>query len=115
MSQTSILIIEGVVRYLLAASVAGALLTLLVWLIIKIAKIEAPVYRHMLWLCTLVCVVALPAIGLHGPRLPLEVLAPEVELTKVMTPEVHHGYDAGPPANDGDQFIDVGIRGDGNS
>ena len=95
MSHTSILITDGIVRYLLAASGAAALLTLLVWLIIKVARIEAPVYRHMLWLCALICVVALPAIGLYGPRLTLEVLAPEAQPAKAATPEVHHGYDAG--------------------
>jgi len=96
MSHTSILITDGIVRYLLVASVAGVLLTLLVWLIIKVARIEAPVHRHMLWLCALVSVVALPAIGLHGPRLTLEVLAPEGQPAKATTPEVHHGDDAGP-------------------
>jgi len=66
MSHTSILITDGIVRFLLAASAAGALLTLLVWLVIKVARIEAPVHRHMLWLCALICVVVLPAIGLYG-------------------------------------------------
>ena len=94
MNHTSILITDGIVRYLLAASVAGVLLTLLVWLIIKVARIEAPVYRHMLWLCALICVVALPAIGLHGPRLTLAVLAPEGQPAKATTPEVPPGYDA---------------------
>ena len=94
MSYTSILITDGIVRYLLAASVAGALLTLLVWLVIKVAKIEAPVYRHMLWLGALVCVVTLPTIGLYGPRLNLEVLAPETPPTRATTPEVQHDYDA---------------------
>ncbi|MBL7187884.1 MAG: carboxypeptidase regulatory-like domain-containing protein [Phycisphaerae bacterium] len=95
MSHTLILITDGISRYLLSASVAGALLTLLVWLIIKVARIQAPVYRHMLWLCALVCAVALPAIGLHGPRLTVEVLAPEDQAAKATTPEVHHGRDAG--------------------
>ena len=40
MSQILSPIIDGIVRYLLVASVAGALLTLLVWLIIKVAKID---------------------------------------------------------------------------
>ena len=99
MSEILSLITDGIVRYLLAASVAGAVLTLLVWLIIKLARIEAPVHRHMLWLCALVCVVTLPAIGLYGPRLNLEVLAPEGQEVAATSPQARHEHDV-PPARE---------------
>ncbi len=96
MSHTSILITDGIMRYLLLASVTGALLTLLAWLIIQVAKIEAPVYRHMLWLCVLVCAVALPTTVLHGPRVTLEVLAPEGQQLVDASPQARHDYDVAP-------------------
>ena len=93
MNNTSILITDGIVRYLLAASAAGILLTLLIWLVIKVARIQAPVHRHMLWLGALICVVTLPTIGLYGPRLTLEVFAPEVQPDRATTPQIHPGDD----------------------
>jgi hypothetical protein len=68
MSEILSLITDGIVRYLLAASGAGALLTVLAWLVIKLARIEAPVHRHMLWLCALVCAVTLRGSCSRGPR-----------------------------------------------
>ena len=99
MSEILSLITDGIVRYLLAASGAGALLTLLAWLVIKLVRIQAPVHRHMLWLCALVCAVTLPAIGLYGPRLNLEVLAPEDQAVAVTALQVRHEHDA-PPARE---------------
>ena len=95
MSHATNSIIDGLVRYLQAASLAAVLLTLLVWLIIKAARVKAPVYSHMLWLCALVCVLTLPAIWLPGPRLTLAVLAPEPTLADAMTPQLHNDYDTG--------------------
>ena len=94
MSDISTLITVEIVNYLLVAAVVAAVLTPLVWVIIKVARIEAPVYRHMVWLCTLICIVALPAIGLHGPKLTFEVLPAEGRPAKAITPEVYYSYDA---------------------
>ena len=74
MNEISISITDGIFNYLLIASVVAALLTLLVWALVKVAKIEASVYRHMIWLYVLVSIVTLPAIWLHGPKLDLKVL-----------------------------------------
>ena len=74
MNEISITITDGIFNYLLIASVVAALLTLLVWAIVKVARIEGSVYRHMIWLYVLVSIVTLPAIWLHGPKLDLKVL-----------------------------------------
>ncbi|MFB0525184.1 MAG: M56 family metallopeptidase, partial [Phycisphaerae bacterium] len=94
MSDMPTLITDGIVNYLLVASVVAAVLTPLVWAIIKVAKIGAPIYRHMIWLYTLISIVALPAIWLHGPKLTFEVLPAEGQPAKAITPEVDSSYNA---------------------
>ncbi len=54
MSNILNLFANGIVNYLLVGSVVAALLTLLAWGIIRVAKIRAPVYRHMIWLYLLI-------------------------------------------------------------
>jgi len=73
---------NGIVNYLLVGSVVAALLTLLAWGIIRVAKIRAPIYRHMIWLYLLMGIVVLPAIWLGGPKLTLAVLPAQVEPLK---------------------------------
>ena len=85
MSNILNLFANGIVNYLLVGSVVAALLTLLAWGIIRIAKIRAPIYRHMFWLYLLMGIVVLPAIWLGGPKLTLAVLPAQVEPLK---PEV---------------------------
>ena len=85
MSNILNLFANGIVNYLLVGSVVAALLTLLAWGIIRIAKIRAPIYRHMIWLYLLMGIVVLPAIWLGGPKLTLAVLPAQVEPLK---PEV---------------------------
>jgi beta-lactamase regulating signal transducer with metallopeptidase domain/protocatechuate 3,4-dioxygenase beta subunit len=94
MSDISTLITVEIVNYLLVAAVVAVVLTPLVWVIIKVARVEAPVYRHMIWLCTLICIVALPAIGLHGPKLTFEVLPAGGRPAEAVTPDVHYSHDA---------------------
>jgi beta-lactamase regulating signal transducer with metallopeptidase domain len=90
------LMTDEIVNYLLAASAVAAVLTPLVWVIIKAARIEAPIYRHMIWLWALICIVALPAIGLHGPELTFAVLPAAGQPTQAVTPEAHYDHDAEP-------------------
>jgi len=82
MSNILNLFVNGIVNYLLVGSVVAALLTLLTWGIIRIAKIRAPIYRHMIWLYLLMGIVLLPAIWLGGPKVTLAVLPAQVEPLK---------------------------------
>ncbi|MHC4557685.1 MAG: M56 family metallopeptidase [Planctomycetota bacterium] len=93
MSDISTLITDEIINYLLIASVVAVVLTPLVLVIIKVARIKAPVYRHMLWLCILICIVALPAIGLHGPKLTFEVLPAKGQPAEAITPEGYYSDD----------------------
>ena len=85
MSNILTLIAEQIVNYLLAASMTAAVLTTLAWVIIKAAKIRAPIYRHMLWLYLLIGVVILPAIWVYGPKLTVAVLPAQAEPAKAVT------------------------------
>ena len=82
---------NGIVNYLLLGSVVAALLTLLAWGIIRVAKIRAPIYRHMIWLYLLMGIVVLPAIWLGGPKLTLAVLPAQVEPLKTEVLETDAG------------------------
>jgi beta-lactamase regulating signal transducer with metallopeptidase domain len=73
---------NGIMNYLLLGSVVAALLTLLAWGIISVAKVRAPIYRHMIWLYLLMGILVLPAIWLGGPKLTLAVLPAQVEPLK---------------------------------
>lgn len=91
MSNILNLFANGIVNYLLVGSVVAALLTLLAWGIIRIAKIRAPIYRHMFWLYLLMGIVVLPAIWLGGPKLTLAVLPAQVEPLKTEVLEMDAG------------------------
>jgi beta-lactamase regulating signal transducer with metallopeptidase domain len=82
---------NGILNYLLVGSVVAALLTLLAWGIIKVTKIRAPIYRHMIWLYLLMGIVVLPAIWLGGPKLTLAVLPAQVEPLKTEVLETDTG------------------------
>ncbi|MFB0555512.1 MAG: M56 family metallopeptidase [Phycisphaerae bacterium] len=82
---------NGIVNYLLFCSVVAALLTLLAWGIIRVAKVRAPIYRHMIWLYLLMGIVVLPAIWLGGPKLTLAVLPTKVEPLKAEVLETDAG------------------------
>ena len=49
MSNYLTLFADGIINYLLFSSVIAAVLTSLAVVIIKLARIEAPVYRHQVW------------------------------------------------------------------
>ena len=74
---------DVIVDYLLAGSVTAAVLVPLAWAIIKAGGIRAPVYRHMLWLYSLIGTAVLPVIWLHGPKLTVAVLSRRAEPAKV--------------------------------
>ncbi len=65
---------DAAVRFLLVGSVAAVILVPLAWLTLRVTRLRAPVYRHMIWSYCLIGTVALPAIWLHGPKLMLPVL-----------------------------------------
>lgn len=53
MNDTIIPITNEIINYLLVASMVAVSVTPLVWAIIKLLKVRAPIYRHMIWLYTL--------------------------------------------------------------
>jgi hypothetical protein len=65
---------DGVLRYLVAGSVAALVLVLLALASLKIGRIALAVYRHLVWLYCLIGIAGLPLILLHGPRLTLAIL-----------------------------------------
>ena len=89
MNEISTVITDGIINYLLIASVVAALLTPLVCVLVKVAKIGASVYRHMIWLYALVSIVTLPGILLHGPKLNLKVLPAKSRPTQTASSQVY--------------------------
>ncbi len=101
MSSILTLFAGGTIDYLLLASLLAVILTSVVGAIIKVARIRAPIYRHMIWLYVLIGVVVFPAIWLYGPILTFEILPAEDQSAKAITPEMDSRYDVkfaqGPP------------------
>jgi hypothetical protein len=64
MSSILTLFAGGTIDYLLLTSLLAVILTPLVGAIIEVARIRAPIYRHMIWLYVLIGVVVFPAIWL---------------------------------------------------
>jgi beta-lactamase regulating signal transducer with metallopeptidase domain len=89
MSDILTLIVDGIINYLLVASVIAAVLTPLAWGIIKVAKIRAPIHRHMVWLYLLIGIMLLPAFWLYGPKLTLAVFPAQVEPAQDAPAEIH--------------------------
>ena len=83
---------DGIINYLLLASVIAAVLTSLAWGIIKVVRIRAPIYRHMVWLYVLIGIVVLPAIWLYGPKLTLAVFPAQIEPDKSAVSEMDTSY-----------------------
>ena len=83
MSNILTLFANGIINYLLFTSVTAAVLTSLAWGIIKIARIQAPVYRHQVWLYCLIGIIFLPAICMYGPKLTLAVLPAHTQAHEV--------------------------------
>jgi len=101
MSSILTLFAGGTIDYLLLTSLLAVILTPLVGAIIEVARIRAPIYRHMIWLHVLIGVVVFPAIWLYGPILTFEILPAEDQPAKAVTPEMDSRYDVkfaqGPP------------------
>jgi len=74
---------DVILEYLLFGSVAAAVLVPLAWAIIKAGRIRAPVYRHMIWLYSIIGTAVLPLIWLQGPKLTVAVLSRRAEPAKV--------------------------------
>ncbi len=74
---------DAIVDYLLIGSIAAGLLVPLAWVIIKAGRIHTPVYRHVIWLYTLIGIALLPVIWLYSPKLTLAVFSSKVEPAEV--------------------------------
>ncbi|HUS71588.1 MAG TPA: hypothetical protein VMY06_00870, partial [Sedimentisphaerales bacterium] len=74
---------DVILEYLLVGSAAAVVLVPLAWAIIKAGRIRAPVYRHMIWLYSLIGTAVLPLIWLHGPKLTVAVLSMRPEPARV--------------------------------
>ena len=96
MNEISTVITDGIINYLMIASVVAALLTPLVCALVKVAKIGASVYRHMIWLYALVSIVTLPAILLHGPKFNLKVLPAKSRPAQAAASQVYYDSRAEP-------------------
>jgi len=77
---------HGLLSYLFFASITGVVLVSLAWVLIKLAKIKAPIYKHHAWLFCLISTVLLPLVCLFGPKLTLAILSPQPSETLAMQP-----------------------------
>jgi beta-lactamase regulating signal transducer with metallopeptidase domain len=66
--------LEGVLGYLFIGSVTALVLVPLALALLRVARIQRPVYRHVIWLYVLIGVVAIPGLWLHGPKIEVAVL-----------------------------------------
>ena len=66
----------AVCRYLLIASVSALGLVALAWIVIRVGRVKAAVYRHSIWLYCLAGIVVVPLLWMHVPKLKLAVLPP---------------------------------------
>ncbi len=81
---------DQVVRYLLVGSAAALILVSLAWMILKAARVQTPVYRHMIWLYCLIGTIVLPLLWLAGPKLTLAILPTRAEVrVPVISPPSH--------------------------
>lgn len=104
MNTTFISALSGLTDFLLFASIIAVVLIILVWAIIGLLKIKAPVYKHMIWLYTLLAVVILPVIWMYAPKVSIPVLPPrsnpQLELTQKHIINDSSGFEAyGPLEN----------------
>ncbi len=71
-------IADGVLNYLLTASVVAAVLPVLACVGIRLGRVRAAVYRHTVWLYCLIGIALLPPLWLYGPKVTLAVLPAKV-------------------------------------
>ena len=74
MNSTFISVVSGLSDYLLYASIIATILVTIGWIVIRLGNIKAPIYKHMIWFCTLFAVVILPVIWLYAPKVGVKVL-----------------------------------------
>ncbi len=65
---------DVLLRYVLAASVAAAVLPAAAWLLIKCARMRPAVHRHMVWFWCLIMVAVLPVLWLYAPKMAVTVV-----------------------------------------
>ena len=63
-----------VVRCLLVGSTTALVLVPLAWVTLMVVWVRTSVYRHMMWLYTLIGCILLPLIWLYGPKMTLAIL-----------------------------------------
>ncbi len=76
----------AVCRYLLVASAVAAALPCLAWLIVKLGRIRAAVYRHAIWFYCVLGIALLPPLWLYAPKLKLAILRPAQEVAPLSEP-----------------------------
>ncbi len=88
MSNILNLFTNGVLNYLFLASLLAVVLTVFLSLLIKVARIRAPVYLHMIWQYALIGIILFPAIWLYGPRLTFDILPAANPPSQIIVPEM---------------------------
>ena len=77
---------DQTVCYLLIGSVAALILVLLAGVILKAARIQTPVYRHLIWLYCLIGAVVLPLLWRAGRKMTLAILPSRVQASLPAVP-----------------------------
>jgi ankyrin repeat protein/beta-lactamase regulating signal transducer with metallopeptidase domain len=85
MNSTLMSFASGLTDYLLYASIIAAVLITIAWSVIKLGKVKAPVYNHMIWLCTLFAVLVLPVVFLYAPKVAVPVLPAQPKTSIALT------------------------------
>jgi beta-lactamase regulating signal transducer with metallopeptidase domain len=85
MNSTLMSFASGLTDYLLYASIIAAVLITIAWSVIKLGRVKAPVYNHMVWLCTLFAVLILPIVFLYAPKVAVPVLPAQPKTSVALT------------------------------
>ncbi|MFB0554328.1 MAG: M56 family metallopeptidase [Phycisphaerae bacterium] len=94
MSNILTLFADGIINYLFLASIVAIVVTSLLRVIIKVTRIRAPIYHHMIWQYALIGIVVFPALWLYGPILTFEILPTKDQSAQTILPETDIIYDA---------------------
>ena len=74
MKNITILLADEIVSLLLVGTATATILVPAAWCFAKTCRLEAPVYRQMLWMYCLVGITLTPVLWLYMPKLTLEIL-----------------------------------------
>ena len=88
MSNILIPFTSGLINYLFFASILAIVLTSFSSVIIKVTRIQAPIYHHMIWQYALIGMVVFPALWLCGPIFTLEILPAVHQTNQAIRPEM---------------------------